>query len=59
MIIYVDKASVPFFEALASEVRVEILRLLAKESLNIKQLAEKLGISRRTLHRKLAAYGIE
>jgi predicted transcriptional regulator len=45
MIIYVEKQSVPFFEALASEVRVEILRLLAKESLNIKQLAEKLGIS--------------
>ena len=45
MIIYVEKQSVPFFEALASEVRVEILRLLSKESLNIKQLAEKLGIS--------------
>ena len=45
MIIYVEKQSVPFFEALASDVRVEVLRLLAKESLNIKQLAEKLGIS--------------
>lgn len=45
MIIYVEKQSVPFFEALASDVRVEILCLLAKESLNIKQLAEKLGIS--------------
>ena len=45
MIIYVEKKSVPFFAALASDVRVEILCLLAKESLNIKQLAEKLGIS--------------
>lgn len=61
MIIFVDKDSVPFFEALASEVRVEILHLLAKEDLNIKQLAEKIGISSSIMTRhvqKLEAAGI-
>ncbi len=61
MVIQVDKDSVPFFEALASEVRVEILHLLAKEDLNIKQLAEKIGISSSIMTRhvqKLEAAGI-
>lgn len=34
-----------FFEALASPVRLEIIHLLAEEELNIKQLADKIGIS--------------
>ncbi len=61
MIIQVNKESVPFFEALASEVRVEILRLLAAEDLNIKQLAEKIGISSSIMTRhvqKLESAGI-
>lgn len=61
MIIFVDKDSVPFFEALASEVRVEIMHLLGKESLNIKQLAEKIGISSPIMTRhiqKLEAAGL-
>lgn len=35
----------PFFEALASDVRMEIVRLLSDEELNIKQLADRVGIS--------------
>ncbi len=61
MIIQVDKGSVPFFEALASGVRVEILQLLAGGDLNIKQLAEKIGISSSIMTRhvqKLEAAGI-
>ncbi len=37
--------NVAFFEALASGVRLEIIHLLAEEELNIKQLAERIGIS--------------
>ncbi len=37
--------NIAFFEALASDVRLEIIHLLAAEELNIKQLAEKIGIS--------------
>ncbi len=37
--------NVAFFEALASDVRLEIIHLLAEEELNIKQLAERIGIS--------------
>jgi predicted transcriptional regulator len=61
LIIKVDRQSVPFFEALASDVRVEILQLLAGEDLNIKQLAEKIGISSSIMTRhvqKLEAAGI-
>lgn len=37
--------NIAFFEALASDVRLEIIHLLAAEELNIKELAEKIGIS--------------
>ena len=37
--------NVAFFEALASSVRLEIIHLLAEEELNIKQLADRIGIS--------------
>lgn len=45
MLIRVNRDSVPFFEALASDVRVRILELLAAGDLNIKDLAEAVGIS--------------
>lgn len=35
----------PIYEALSSDVRLRIINLLAEEALNIKQLAEKLGLS--------------
>ena len=37
--------NVAFFGALASDVRLKIIQLLSKEDLNIKELAEKIGIS--------------
>lgn len=37
--------NVAFFEALASDVRLKIIHLLAEEELNIKQLADRIGIS--------------
>lgn len=37
--------NIAFFEALASDVRLEIIHLLSEEELNIKQLADKIGIS--------------
>ncbi len=61
MIIRVNRENVGFFEALASEVRVQILELLAVEDLNIKQLAEKIGISSSIMTRhvqKLESAGI-
>jgi len=45
MIISPIPENAAFFEALASPVRLEIIHLLAEEDLNIKQLAEKIGIS--------------
>jgi len=45
MIISPTPENVAFFEALASPVRLEIIHLLAEEDMNIKQLAEKIGIS--------------
>ncbi len=35
----------PVFEALSSNVRIKIINLLARQPLNIKQLAEELGLS--------------
>ncbi len=37
--------NIAFFEALASDVRLKVIHLLAVKELNIKQLAEKIGIS--------------
>lgn len=45
MIISPIPENAAFFEALASPVRLEIIQLLAEEDLNIKQLAEKIGVS--------------
>jgi len=40
-----DKKWLPLYEALASEVRLEIIKLLSKESMNVKQLAAALQLS--------------
>jgi len=41
----IDSTSLPLYEALASEVRLNIIQYLSEQQLNIKQLAEKLGLS--------------
>lgn len=51
----------PIYEALASKVRLNIIHLLAHQSMNIKELAEALGLSSAimTMHvRKLEAAGL-
>lgn len=56
-----DPKWLPLYEALASEVRLRMLRLLAEEPLNNKDLAAKLGLSGAivTMHvRKLEAAGL-
>lgn len=57
----IDAASLPLYEALASGVRLDIIRHLSDRSLNIKELAERLGLSSAivTMHvRKLEAGGL-
>ncbi|WP_054861047.1 ArsR family transcriptional regulator [Gracilibacillus sp. JCM 18860] len=41
----IDKSSLPVYEALASDVRLEIIQLLSKNKMNIKDLSKALGIS--------------
>lgn len=41
----ISKNSLPVYEALSSEVRLEIIQLLSEEKMNIKELAKKLGLS--------------
>lgn len=51
----------PVYEALSSRVRIKIINILAQNSLNIKQIAEELGLSSAivTMHvKKLEAAGI-
>lgn len=45
MIITPTPENVAFFYALASDVRLRIIQLLSKEDLNIKELAERIGVS--------------
>lgn len=45
MIITPTPDNTAFFSALASEARLKIIQLLAKEDLNIKELAERIGVS--------------
>ncbi len=45
MIITPTPENVAFFDALASDVRLKIIQLLSKEDLNIKELAERVGVS--------------
>lgn len=41
----IDSSSLVVYEALASEVRLKIIQLLSRNKMNIKELAEELGIS--------------
>lgn len=45
MLIRVHQENLPFFEALASDVRIKMLNLLADRDMNIKELAQAVGIS--------------
>lgn len=59
--IRLSEDNLPFFEALASPVRIQIVHLLAHRDANIKELAEAIGISSAimTSHvKKLEAVGI-
>lgn len=61
MQIDVNEESLPVFEALASPVRIKIIQLLSKDKLNVKELADKLGLSSAivTMHiKKLEAANI-
>jgi predicted transcriptional regulator len=61
MRIDVNERWLPVYEALASNVRIEIIQLLAKQSMNIKELAQALDLSSpiMTMHvRKLEKAGI-
>ncbi|MGI6154843.1 MAG: metalloregulator ArsR/SmtB family transcription factor [Enterococcus sp.] len=45
MQLQIDNESLPVYEALASPVRLEIIRLLSKNKMNVKQLASSLKLS--------------
>lgn len=45
MNLLVSEENLPFFEALASSVRIEIIKCLSSKEMNIKELAEAVGIS--------------
>ncbi|WP_438761692.1 ArsR/SmtB family transcription factor [Enterococcus sp. AZ194] len=57
----INKEALPVYEALASEVRIEIIQLLSKNKMNIKEIAHSLGLSSAivTMHiKKLEAANI-
>jgi len=57
----VSEQSLPFYEAMASSVRLNLIRLLAKQPMNIRELAEAVGLSSAimTMHvKKLEKAGI-
>jgi len=61
MKIDISQHSLPVYEALASNVRIEMIRLLAVKSMNIKELADAMGLSSAimTMHvKKLERAGI-
>ncbi len=45
MLLYVSQENLHFFEALASAMRIEVIRLLSEGDMNIKELAQATGIS--------------
>jgi predicted transcriptional regulator len=45
MLLYVTRENLPFFEALASDTRLDVIRLLSDGDMNIKELAQAVGIS--------------
>ncbi|MBB6729721.1 ArsR family transcriptional regulator [Cohnella zeiphila] len=57
----VSERSLPFYEAMASGVRLQLIQLLAKQPMNIRELAEAVGLSSAimTMHvKKLEKAGI-
>lgn len=61
MQIQIDEQWLPVYEALASKVRLEMIRLLAERPMNVKELAQALGLSSAimTMHvKKLEKAGI-
>jgi len=57
----VSERSLPFYEAMASGVRLQLIQLLAKQPMNIRELAEAVGLSSAimTMHvKKLERAGI-
>lgn len=45
MQLQINEESLPVYEALASKTRIKIIQLLSKNKMNIKELAQALGIS--------------
>ncbi|MEZ0536823.1 ArsR/SmtB family transcription factor [Caldicellulosiruptoraceae bacterium PP1] len=45
MEIFASQENIAFFEALASDVRLKIIEFLSDRSMNIKEIAENLGLS--------------
>ncbi|MGO4375959.1 ArsR/SmtB family transcription factor, partial [Paenibacillus sp. MCAF20] len=45
MKIELSEEHLPIFEAISSNVRIQIVHLLSKKSMNIRELAEALGLS--------------
>ncbi|MGG1636986.1 transcriptional regulator [Paenibacillus sp. FSL A5-0031] len=61
MKIELSEQSLPIFEAISSNVRIQMIHLLSKKSMNIRELAEALGLSSAimTMHvKKLEKAGI-
>lgn len=45
MQLQINEESLPVYKALASKTRIKIIQLLSKNKMNIKELAQALGIS--------------
>ena len=45
MQVEINEESLPVYEALASKVRIQIIQLLSKNKMNVKELADALGLS--------------
>ena len=45
MQIQINEEALPVYEALASPVRIKIIQLLSKNKMNVKQIAQALGLS--------------
>ena len=54
----INQEALPVYEALASNVRIKIIQLLAKNKMNVKELAQELGLSSAiiTMHIKKRRY---
>ena len=41
----INQEALPVYEALASNVRIKIIQLLARNKMNVKEIAQELGLS--------------